>query len=40
MEKEDIADILDVSVNTIVKIKKRYLDEGWEAVLNDKPRHG
>ncbi|WP_067091594.1 helix-turn-helix domain-containing protein, partial [Methanobrevibacter curvatus] len=37
---EDIADILDISVSTIAKIKKRYLDEGLESALNDKPRSG
>ena len=37
---EDIADILDVSVSTVAKIKKRYLDEGLEFALNDRPRSG
>ncbi|KZX15085.1 hypothetical protein MBCUR_03200 [Methanobrevibacter curvatus] len=37
---EDIADILDIGVSTIAKIKKRYLDEGLESALNDKPRSG
>jgi transposase len=37
---EDIADILDISVSTVAKIKKRYLDEGLEHALNDKPRSG
>jgi len=37
---EDIADILDISVSTVAKIKKRYLDEGLEYALNDKSRSG
>jgi transposase len=37
---EDVADILDVSVSNVAKIKKRYLDEGLEYALNDKPRSG
>jgi len=37
---EDIADILDVSVSTVAKIKKRYLDEGLEFALNDRHRSG
>ncbi|KZX14403.1 hypothetical protein MBFIL_08820 [Methanobrevibacter filiformis] len=37
---KDIADYLDISVSTVNKIKKRYLDEGLESALNDKPRSG
>jgi transposase len=36
----DICDILDISESTVAKIKKRYLDEGLEHALNDKPRLG
>ena len=39
-KNEDIADYLDISISTIAKIKKRYLDEGLEAALYDKPRSG
>ena len=37
---EDVADILDISISTVAKIKKRYLEEGLEYALNDKPRPG
>jgi transposase len=31
---------LDISHNTVGNIKKRYLNEGLESALNDKPRSG
>jgi len=40
MKNEDIADVLDISVSTVAKIKKRYLDEGLDVALNDKYRSG
>jgi transposase len=37
---ENIADILDISLSTVAKIKKRYLDEGLESAVYDRPRSG
>jgi len=36
----EIAEILGVGRNTIWRIKKRYLEEGLESALRDKPRSG
>jgi len=36
----DIAGVLQVGVATIFNIKRRYLAEGLEAALHDKPRSG
>jgi putative transposase len=36
----EIAEILDVGRNTIWRIKKRYLEEGLQSALTDKPRPG
>jgi len=35
-----IVEILDVGRNTVGRIKKRYLDEGLQSALEDKPRTG
>ena len=35
-----IADILHLSVATVFNIKRRYLTDGLEAALRDKPRSG
>ncbi len=35
-----IARILSISRMTVYRLQKRYLQEGLEAVLNDKPRSG
>lgn len=37
---ETIANLLKVGIATIYNIQKRFLDEGLEAVLKDKPRSG
>src|SRR4051812_13990622 len=37
---ERIAETLQVSAATVFNIKRRYLDEGLEAALFDKPRSG
>lgn len=36
----DIAAHLQIPHSTVVRVRKRYLDEGLEAVLQDKPRPG
>ena len=36
----DIAATLQISQSMIVRVRKRYLDHGLEAVLTDKPRPG
>jgi transposase len=36
----DIAAILQIPQSTIVRVRKRYLEAGLEAVLTDKPRPG
>lgn len=36
----DIAASLQIPLSTVVRVRKRYLDEGLEAVLKDKPRPG
>lgn len=36
----EIVVILDVGRNTVGRIKKRYLDEGLQSALEDKPRTG
>ncbi|HEY3379210.1 MAG TPA: helix-turn-helix domain-containing protein [Armatimonadota bacterium] len=36
----DIAASLRVSQSTVVRVRKRYLNEGLEAILQDKPRPG
>ncbi len=36
----EIVEILDVGRNTVGRIKKRYLDEGLQSALEDKPRPG
>ncbi|MDR2623711.1 MAG: helix-turn-helix domain-containing protein [Methanobrevibacter sp.] len=40
LNQKEIAKILDITPKTVSKIKKRYLDEGLESALNDKPRSG
>ena len=37
---ETIANLLKVGIATVYNIQKRFLDEGLEAVLKDKPRSG
>ena len=37
---ETIANLLKVGIATVYNIQKRFLDEGFEAVLKDKPRSG
>ena len=34
----EIAEILNVGRNTVGRIKKRYLEEGLQSALEDKPR--
>lgn len=36
----EIVEILDVGRNTVGRIKKKYLDEGLQSALEDKPRTG
>ena len=36
----EIAEILNVGRNTVGRIKKRYLEEGLQSALEDKPRTG
>ncbi|WP_169805353.1 helix-turn-helix domain-containing protein [Methanobrevibacter cuticularis] len=40
LTQKKIAEILDITPKTVNKIKKRYLEEGLESALNDKPRPG
>jgi len=35
-----IAEILQIGVATVYNIQKRYLEEGFESALKDKPRSG
>jgi transposase len=37
---QEIVDILDISESTVAKIKKRYLNDGLDVALNDKPKSG
>lgn len=37
---EDIANIIGVSVATIERVRKRFVFEGLESALNEKPRPG
>jgi transposase len=37
---ERIAEILRVSVGTVYNLQKRYLEEGLESALSEKPRSG
>lgn len=37
---EQIAEILQIGIATVYNIQKRYLSEGFEAALYDKPRTG
>jgi putative transposase len=36
----DIVEILDVGRNTVGRVKKRYVEEGLQSALEDKPRIG
>lgn len=36
----EIVELLDVGRNTVGRIKKRYLEEGLQSALEDKPRTG
>jgi putative transposase len=36
----DIVEILDIGRNTVGRVKKRYVDEGLQNALEDKPRTG
>ncbi|MDR2830659.1 MAG: helix-turn-helix domain-containing protein [Methanobrevibacter sp.] len=38
LNQEKIAEILGITPKTVCKIKKRYMDEGLNSALNDKPR--
>ena len=38
--EKDIADFLDVDTTTIWRVKKRYLEEGVESAIREKPRSG
>ena len=40
LKQKEIAKILDITPKTVSKIKKRYLDEGLDSTLNDRPRSG
>ncbi|KZX14401.1 hypothetical protein MBFIL_08850 [Methanobrevibacter filiformis] len=40
MKNIDISKLLDISPNTVTNIKNRYLEEGLESALYDKPRPG
>jgi len=37
---ESIAEKLDVNLNTVYNIKKKYLEEGLDVALSEKPRSG
>ena len=36
----EIADVLLISAATVVRARKRYVEEGLEAAINDRPRPG
>ena len=40
LNQKEIAEIFNLTPKTISKIKKRYLEEGLDLALNDKPRSG
>jgi len=40
LNQKEIANMLNITPKTVSKIKKRYLDEGLDSALNDKPRSG
>ena len=35
-----IAEMFDISPNTVTNIKNKYLNAGMDYVINDKPRSG
>lgn len=37
---KQIAEVLSVGIATVYNIQKRYLEEGFDAALKDKPRSG
>lgn len=37
---QEIADVLEISTATIVRIRRRFVQEGLEAALTEKPRPG
>jgi len=37
---EEIAELLNVSMGTVFRIRKRYCQEGLETALHDRPRSG
>jgi transposase len=37
---DKVANVLKVGIATVYNIKKRFLDEGFQAALKDKPRSG
>jgi transposase len=40
LNQKEIASIFSITPKTVSKIKKRYLEEGLDSALNDKPRSG
>ena len=40
LTQKEIAKILDITPKTVSKIKKRYLDEGLDSAVQDRPRSG
>ncbi|MDR2829501.1 MAG: helix-turn-helix domain-containing protein [Methanobrevibacter sp.] len=40
LNQNEIAAILNITPKTVSKIKKRYLEEGLDSAINDKPRSG
>lgn len=37
---EEVAATLDVSLQTVFNVKRRYLEKGFDSALHDKPRSG
>jgi transposase len=40
LNQKQIAEIFNITPKTVSKIKKRYLEDGLDVALNDKPRSG
>ena len=40
LSQKEIAELLNTTPKTVSKIKKRYIEEGLESAINDKPRPG
>ena len=40
LRDREIADVLLVNATTVARARKRYVEEGLEAAINDRPRPG